>query len=164
MAVLGFFFLIATSVASDGYWLWLRLYGGSLTILWNRRSIFSAPIPFFQGPRIPLWIPFASLSIHLFYIFIVGKRLGIRIRICGRRLHHYHIGIMALGLSALLWHCTVFLGFKDSSLWIFLKRTSLSEVLEGLSFIFLLGGAFLSLIDRRDLLLAMKVWLKGFDG
>lgn len=165
LAVLGFLLLLTTSIASDGYFLWLYVSRDSLTILWRRKPIFSAPIPYLQGPRIPLWIPLASLLILLSYIIIVGRGLSIRVSFLRRRLHHYQIGFLSVGFSTILMVPLFLPGFQDSPLWIASKRTSLLEVLEGLSFIFFISGVSLILTDARDFLSCVKTWLKlGREG
>lgn len=148
LAALVFLFLIVTSVVSDGYFLWLCLSKGYLKILWRRIPLFSVEIPL--SPETPLWIPFASLSILFAYLLLV-RSLRIQVFLKGRRIHHYHLGALSIGVSILLM-IPILLGLQDSPLWIAYKRTSLAEVLEGLSFILLLGGALLILTDGKDLL------------
>jgi len=160
LTVLGFLSILATSIAFDGYFLWLHVSGGFFTILWRRKPIFSARIPYLQGPKVPLWIPLASLSILLSYFIIVGRRLNLRISLWRRRLHHYHLGILSMGLSIPFILLPSLPGFQDSHLWIASKGTSLSEVLEGLGFIFLIGGTSLTFMDEEDLLSDAKARLK----
>lgn len=165
LVALGFLLLLSTSIASDGYFLWLCLSGSPLTVVWNRKPIFSVSTPFFQGPKVPLWVPLASLLILLGYLTVVGRRLNLEISLWRRRLHHYHLGIFSIGLSLLLTAPLLLPGFQDSPIWVASKGTSLSEVLEGLSFIFLISGVSLTIIDARDLLSVVKTWLKlGKEG
>ena len=99
----------------------------------------------------------------LCYLFLASRRLrlhsGFRFR--GRRLHHYHLGALSLGIALLL--MLLFLIAPWSyPLWIGSKRTSVSEVLEGLNLLFIVGGISLMAMDAGDLKLAMRTWLKGF--
>jgi len=176
--VLGFLLILILSVVSDGFFLWLCLSGGSLRVYWRGKPIYTLPISlsislplplplslslsFLFSLPAPLWIPFASMAMALCYLVLASKRLRLHsgFRIGGRRLHHYHLGALSLGIALLL--MLLFLIAPWSyPLWIGSKRTSVSEVLEGLSLLFIVGGISLIALDAGDLKSAIGAWLKG---
>jgi len=174
--VLGLLLILILSVVSDGFFLWLCLSGGSLRVYWRGKPLYALPIslsislplplplslPFPFSLQAPLWIPFASMAMALCYLFVASRRLRLHsgFRIGGRRLHHYHLGALSLGIALLL--MLLFLIAPWSyPLWIGSKRTSVSEILEGLSLLFIVGGIFLIALDAGDLKSAIGAWLKG---
>jgi hypothetical protein len=170
--VLGFLLILILSVVSDGFFLWLCLSGGCLRVYWRGKPLYTLPISLsislplplplpFSLPA-PLWIPFASMAMALCYLFLASRRLRLHsgFRIGGRRLHHYHLGALSLGIALLL--MLLFLIAPWSyPLWIGSKRTSVSEILEGLSLLFIVGGISLIALDAGDLKSAIGAWLKG---
>jgi hypothetical protein len=173
--VLGFLLILILSVVSDGFFLWLCLSEGSLRIYWKGKPLYTLSISFplplplslslsflFNLPA-PLWIPFVSMAMALSYLFLVSRRLRLHLgfRFRGRRLHHYHLGALSLGIAVLLM-LLFLIAPQGLILWIASKRTSVSEVLEGLSLLFIVGGTSLIALDAEDLKTAMGAWLKNF--
>jgi len=164
VTVLGLLLILILSVVSDGFFLWLCLSEGSLRFYWKGKSLYalSLPLPLRFNLQAPLWIPFVSMVIAISYLFLASRRLrphlGIRFR--GRRLHHYHLGALSLGIALLLM-LLFLIAPQGLILWIASKRTSVLEVLEGLSLLFIVGGISLIALDAEDLKTAMGAWLKS---
>jgi hypothetical protein len=164
VTVLGLLLILILSVVSDGFFLWLCLSEGSLRIYWKGKPLYALPISIsllFNLPA-PLWIPFVSMTIAVSYLFLASRRLRLHLgfRIGGRRLHHYHLGALSLGIAFLLM-LLFLIAPQGLILWIASKRTSVSEVLEGLSLLFIVGGISLIALDAEDLKTAMGAWLKS---
>lgn len=155
LALLIFLLITTTSVALDGYFLWLHITGETITISWAKKTVFSTPLPY-KDLKVSLWIPLASMTILLGYLTIIGRTLNLRISIWRRRFHHYHVGILSIGLSTFFIVPLFLPAFQDLPIKIILKGAMLSETLEGLSFIFLTSGASLIFSDARDLLSSVR--------
>jgi len=138
---------IYNSRVIDGYFLWIHLSKGFLRIYWERKPILTFKFPFNLGSS--LWIPAAPLALTIFYVLIVGRKLGLRVTIHGRRIHHYHVGILLIGFAVALTLISNSLA-EPKIVWLNWKKTTLQEMLDGLSFAFAMGGVALTLSDLRD--------------
>jgi uncharacterized membrane protein YqjE len=161
--VLGLLLILTLSVVSDGFFLWLCLSGGSLRIYWKGKPLYTLSISLPFNLPAPLWIPFVSIAIAVSYLFVASRRLRLHLgfRIGGRRLHHYHLGALSLGIALLLM-LLFLIAPQGLILCIASKRTNVAEVLEGLSLLFIVGGISLMAMDAEDLKSAMRTWLKDF--
>jgi hypothetical protein len=133
----------------DGYFLWLCVDQGFLTVFWQKNRLYTIPLPF--NPRSPLWIPLVPLAIVIAYLVEAKRSLNFNVYFRGRRIHHYHVGLLSIGLATLLAIISLNNGGFSASIWLGWKRTSIAEILQGLSFTFIIGGITLILLDTRDL-------------
>ena len=134
--------------ALDRYFVWVHLSDGSLMVYWWRRAILIPNLPFRTGSSV--WIPVVPLAAVVAYIVLMERVLNIRVFVRGVRIHHYHMGLLSLALSALMTsvsmsnlakHGVVRFGWKDAAIY---------EVTNGLGLIFAVGGVLLILLDAED--------------
>ena len=134
--------------ALDRYFVWVHLSDGSLMVYWWRGTILIPNLPFRTGSSV--WIPVVPLAAVVAYIVLMERVLNIRVFVRGVRIHHYHMGLLSLALSALMAsvsmsnlakHGVVRFGWKDAAIY---------EVTNGLSLIFAVGGVLLILLDAED--------------
>jgi len=85
------------------------------------------------------------------YIVMMERSLNFDLTFRRRRIHHYHVGLLSLVLAALLNIISLISGVESSTIWLGWRRTSIPEILQGLSFTFILGGITFVLLDARDL-------------
>ena len=134
--------------ALDQYFVWVHLSDGSLMVYWWRGTILIPNLPFRTGSSV--WIPVVPLVAVVAYIVLMERVLNIRVFVRGVRIHHYHMGLLSLALSALMAfvstsnlakHGVVQFGWKDAAIY---------EVTNGLGLIFAVGGVLLILLDAED--------------
>ncbi len=153
-------FLLATSILSalimtfillnsvlNGYFLWICLDKGFLTVYWQRRSVYEIKTQF--NFKYPLWIPLLPLATVFAALLALNRQINSKIVVHGVRIHHYHIGLLLITIA------TVMLTIMTKSsepivIWLYTKKTSIMEILQGLSFIFALAGAIFILLDIKD--------------
>ena len=143
---------IYNSKVIDGYFLWIHLSKGLLRIYWERKPILTFKFPLNLCSS--LWIPAAPLALIILYVLIVGRKLNFRVSIHGRRIHHYHVGMLLIGFSVALALTSTCLA-EPKIIWFGWRKTSLQEILDGLSFAFAIGGVALILSDLRDVVMAL---------
>jgi len=134
--------------ALDRYFVWVHLSDESLMVYWWRGTILIPNLPFKTGSSV--WIPVVPLVAVVAYTVLMERVLNIRVFVRGVRIHHYHMGLLSLALSALMTsismsslakHGVVQFGWKDAAIY---------EVTNGLSLIFVVGGVLLILLDVED--------------
>ena len=130
--------------------MWLCLCKGFLTIYWQRKPLYTIQTPF--NLKYPLWVPLIPLIVGFTYLLVMNRLVNSRIVLHGRRVHHYHLGLLAIGAAAILLIIMTLTDREEPfTIWLDWKRTSIAEVLQGLSFIFILGGITFILLDARDI-------------
>jgi len=140
----------------DSYFLWISLED-KLRVYWCYRLVYKAELPFSIDP--PLRIPSMPLTVALLYFVIVSRFLNFKVLICNKRIHHYHLGILCLGIAAVfLMILTLKMSVIENpeTIMFFWRKTNIFVILKGTSFIFLIGGMAFLVLDARDLYLALK--------
>lgn len=138
----------------DGYFMWLYLYKGFLTIYWQRKPLYTIQIPL--NLEYPLWVPLIPLIVGFTDLLVMNRLVSSKIVLYGRRVHHYHLGLLAIGAATILLIIMTLTNREEpTTIWLDWKRTSIAEVLQGLSFIFILGGIAFILLDARDIASAL---------
>ena len=84
------------------------------------------------------------------YIVLMERVLNIKVFVGGVRIHHYHMGLLSLGLSALMTFISMSNLAKQGVIWFGWKDATIHEVMSGLSLVFAVGGILLILLDVRD--------------
>ena len=141
----------------DGYFMWMCLFRDDLTVYWCRKPIYMIKLPF--SLKYPLWIPLAPVIIMLTYFIATKRLINSKIILYGRRIHHYHVGILSIGIAAML--LTILIIILNSCVeptviqlgW---KKTNVVEILQGLALLFIIGGIALILLDLKDICRSLK--------
>jgi len=158
-AVFLFFTIISICIllneSLDGYFLWIRIGGSNLLVVyWQKRHLYTLLLPFY--PSYSLWIPLIPLSIVIAYLVVVERKFNFKTSLRGWRMHHYHVGFLALGVAAFLAFVPSIVGELSTSFLLGWKKTSVAEIMFGLSFTLFLGGTTFMLLDIRDMVLALS--------
>ncbi|MEM2913448.1 MAG: hypothetical protein QXR06_03790 [Candidatus Bathyarchaeia archaeon] len=139
---------ILLSSVLDGYFLWICLDKGFLIIYWQRKPVYEIKMRF--NFRYPLWVPLLPLATIFAALLALNWQIDSKIVVHGIRIHHYHVGFLLITIA------TVMLIIMANAsepivIWLCAKKTSIMEIMQGLSFIFALAGATFILLDIKDL-------------
>ena len=132
----------------DRYFLWAHASHKTLRLYWWNGVLFTFTLPFDTGPS--LWVPVVPLASVVAYVVLMDRLLNLRVTVRGRRIHHYHVGLLSVAASVLL-AFTVASGLVEYRVISFgWKGATTHEVLKGLGLVMAVGGFTLLLLDVRD--------------
>jgi len=138
----------------DGYFMWLYIFRGFIRIYWHNKPLYTIQSQF--NLKYPLWIPIIPLIVALTYLIAMKQLFNSRLFLHGKRIHHYHIGLSSIGFAVTLLIALMLTSYEEpAAMWLGWKRTSITEVLQGLSFTFMIGGTTLITLDAGDLASAL---------
>jgi len=132
----------------DGYFMWICIDKGLLTVYWQRKLVYEAKMQF--NFKYPLWIPILPLAIVFTILLVLNRQINSKIIVHGIRIHHYHVGLLLIIIAALMLAIMASVS-EPIVIWLYTKKTNIMEMLQGLSFIFTLWGAALILLDIKDI-------------
>ena len=132
------------------YLLWLSFKQDSLSIYWPKNPSHVLPrisLPF----SIPLdtMVPLIPLIISIIYVVKIGHYLDLNpFHFCGRRIHHYHVGLLIILVGLIL------TSFQTGTSTILLngKETNPTEISQGLGLCSLISGIVFIILDSNDLM------------
>ena len=141
----------------DGYFVWISLDQHVITVFWQQSPLYAIQVPF--NLSIPLWIPLAPLTVIIIYFIVVWRFFKFKVSFHGKRIHHYHVGLLSIGIAIFLTITLAIMNFlykEPIRIWLGWKMTTLAEVLQGFSLTLALGGIMIILLDVKDLISMLK--------
>lgn len=128
------------------YLFWLCFKQDSLAIYWPKTTfLVRISLPF--STPLDTMVPLIPLTIVIVYLEKIGQYLKLNpFHFRGRRIHHYHVGILIILVGIILF------SLKTGVTTILLngKETNPVEISQGLGFCFLIGGSAFIILDSND--------------
>lgn len=131
----------------DGYFLWMCIDKGVLAVYWQRKPVYEIKVRL--NFKYTLWVPLLPLATVFAVLLALNWRVGSKIFVHGIRIHHYHVGLLLITI-AIVMLIIMANASEPIVIWLYAKKTSIMEILQGLSFMFALGGATFILLDIKD--------------
>ena len=129
------------------YFLWMHLDRNVLTLFgMGWRKIFYVRLPF--DTRIVGYVPLIPISVIMIYFVGAGLYLNLRIYLRGRRVHHFHVGLLVTIMGFLLF---LFKGESTTIIRLCGNVTTLTDILQNLGMSCVIGGLLFVILDGKDL-------------